>query len=498
MQEKIIAMLKDAYPDLDFSVGTPFYEMVVRPMAFLWAAQKEGVNELLASNNLADVASMSNSDMDRLMTRFLESRKKGSVVSGIARFIFSKRRDYVVQKDTVLSASQNRQYRVIGDIYAPSASLVGDAYNGYIVDVPVESVGIGSAYDIYSGETFSVEEVSINQYLIKSYFPIDGTLGGYTESNEEFLNRVKGNLSSKTLSTYRGIRATLLEKFNISAIVTVGIRDNEMKRDMIDLPTKDGGVRVHRGSMADVYLKLPFRIVDGLSLPLGFPYLYKGKSVVDDPKQLAHLWNTDVNIAKLASQTSGMNYFDDEVIGLRGSRQETLPWLNYSPNVVDTMQSLTSQTSSLDAVQDFLNDQDKESVHSDNMAKQMWPILVRATLRISDTRGDYAGTLAKNLFIDYINTLSPGQYPKTADISAWLRNKGIQVVHTPINMSGHYITDDLQIQEYGIQFYRSPSSSLLQPVEEDSLRFIVTDESQLSLKTCCFYTNDDLVTVEVI
>lgn len=498
MQEKIIAMLKDYYPELDFSVGTPFYELVVRPMAFLWASQREGVNELLAANNLADVESMSKEDMDRLMTRFLETRKQGSIVAGVARFVFTKRKDYVIQRDTVLYASQGRQYRVIGDIYAPSAYLVGDQYNGYIVDVPIESMGVGSQYDIYSGENFYVTDELLLQYIRKCYFPVDGTLGGYTESNTEFLDRVKGNLSAKTLSTYRGIRAAVLEKFNIPDIVTVGIRDSEMKRDMIDLPTKDGGVRVHRGSMADVYLKLPYRIVDGLSLPLGFPYLYRGKSVVDDPKHLAQLWNQDVNVAKLAAQTSGMNYFDDEVIGLRGSRSETIPWLSYSPTVVETMQSLTSQTSSLESVQTFLNDNDLESVHSDNLAKQMWPILVMATIKISDSRGDYAGALAKKLFIDYVNTLSPGQYPKTADISAWLRNQSIQVVHTPIMMSGHYITDDLQMQEYGIQFFRSPSNSLLQPTEEDSLRFIVTQESQLSLKTCCFYTNDDLVNVEVI
>lgn len=498
MKDKILQMLKDYYPDIDFSVGTPFYELVVRPMAFLWSSQKEGINELLSANNLADVESMSESDMDRLMSRFLEYRKRGSIVSCIARFVFSKRRDYIIPRDTILTASQGRTYRVIKDIYAPSASVIGDQYNGYIVDVPVESTGIGYKYDVYAGESFTINDDILSPLLKKGYFPISGTLGGLTETNTQFLERVKGNLSSRTLTTYRGIRASILDRFNISNVVTVGIRDPEMRRDLVDLPTKDGGVRVHRGGMADIYLKLPYRVVDGLAYPLGFPYSYVGKSIVDDPKNLMYLWNKDVNVAKLAAQTSGMNYFDDDVIGLRGSKVETIPWLSYTPSVANSMQSLTSQATTLESVQDYLNDPDLESVHSDSLAKQMWPIVVKAHLQISDSRGDYAASLAKQLLIDYINTLNPGQYPKWSDISTWLRTNSIQVIHNPINMVGYYITDDLQMQLYGTQFQRTPSNSLLQPLEEDSLRFIVTNESQLSLNTCCFYTNTELVTVEVI
>jgi hypothetical protein len=58
----IINILKEAYPELDCSPGTPFYELAVRPMSYLWTRHEEGNAELTSGAYLENYATMSEED----------------------------------------------------------------------------------------------------------------------------------------------------------------------------------------------------------------------------------------------------------------------------------------------------------------------------------------------------------------------------------------------------------------------------------------------------
>ena len=53
------------------------------------------------------------------------------------------------------------------------------------------------------------------------------------------------------------------------------------------------------------------------------------------------------------------------------------------------------------------------------------------------------------------------------------------------------------MERIGLDLYRQPQDSILRPLESDSLKFIIEDRSQISMRTCCWYTNEDLIKVDV-
>jgi hypothetical protein len=477
MEQYIIGLLKDYYPTLDSGPGTPFYEYVVRPMAFLWTRHEEGEDEKMAAVTLADPENMNAEDLDRIMTRFFEYRKAGKPVLATARIVLKERRDYYIPKGTVVEASGGRIFITTADAYYSSLEIPGNPTDGYIIEINVESIGDGNAFNVYANETAKVSG-TIADFVKLAYFPQDSTDGGLTENNTQFFNRVRSSATLKNLTTYRGVKGTLYENFNLLSVTPIGIRDSEMRRDLVELPSPTGSYTVHRGGMADVYVRVsPFTITPGYKAPLGFPYSYRGVSVEDRPTELMAQWNA-------------LDFGDIDIF-MRGSVYETVTGLSSQTY----MQSLTS---AIGPIQDFVTDEDKEAIHSDNIVKQHWPLLVRATIRISDSRGTDAIPIAKQAFVDYVNNLASDDFPNVTDVGHALRKAGVTIVHTPMSLDCYYLNETLRMERIGLELFRYPVTSLLKPVESDSLKFTVEAESQISPRTTFFYTNIYLVNIEVV
>ena len=469
-EQLILKMLQEYYPDIALGPGTPIYEMVIRPMAFLWSKHSEGIKELYLANSLAYPTYMSTDDMDRIMTRYFETRKVGTTVYGIVRIIFKVARNYSILKGTIFQASNNRTYQTTTDTYLTASQMSGDTQSGYIVDIEVESTGIGNKYNAKANESVKVPD-ELSPYVLSAYFPASTSDGGIVEDNKAFYDRVKNNVSLKNLTTYRGARAELRDKLNITDAVTVGIKDSEMRRDLFELPSETGVFTVHRGSLADIYIRNdPYVVVTGFQSPLGFPYSFNGISVVDNPASLMTAWN--------AMNFQGINR------NIRGTIYETLP--------IPASTQMSTLTSSIREVQDYVSNVNNEAIHSDNLVKQMWPIVVRFDLKISDTS---MSTIAKTAVVSYVNNLKSGEYPQADNVIKALKDAGVLHVQTPIYMEAYYLKENLIMEKFGMNLVRNPSDSLLVPSETDSLKFTVSVQSQISIRTCMFYTNPDLVNI---
>lgn len=475
MEEKVLQMIKEAYPDLDAGVGTPFYEMVVRPLAFLWQRHEEGATELLAANVLENYQEMSEEDMDRLMTRFFETRKTGTNVYATIRIIFDTLRDYYVPQGMVIEASDRRLYNTTRDFYFSQLEIPGNADDGYYVDVTVMSQGVGNTFNLAMNEVVTVNDAALITYIRKSYVLQDSSDGGIIESNIEFYNRVRNSITLKNLTNYRSTRGVIMENFNVNEVVPIGLRDPEMRRDLIEVP---GVGIIHRGGMSDLYVRAePFSIIQGYKSPLGFPYAFNGKSVETDPDGLMLAWN-------------GIEW-DDFDIYTRGSVLEALPGLTPATNMF-------SLTSNIQPVHDFATHTEHEALHSQNLVRQMWPLVVRGTIRISDPRGQEAAVIARDAAVKYIMGLTGAVAPKVSELAHAIRNAGVLIVHLPMELDCYYIAENLDMQRFGLNELRIPSTSVLKPIEEDGLKFVLDDDTQMSIRTCVFYTNGNLITIEVV
>ena len=476
MEEKILEMLKEAYPDLDSGVGTPFYELVVRPMAFLWSRHQDGITEIADANVLENYATMKEDDLDRIMTRYFATRKRGVQVFATVRIVFDTLRDYYVQTGVTVTASDNRPYTVVRDYYFAQNELPGNATDGYYIDVSVSSAGVGNTYNLNLGDVVEINDTALSPYIKKSYVLQDSSDGGLVETNAQFYSRVKNAMTLKNLTAYRATKGILTENFNVNEVVPIGLRDSEMRRDLTEVP---GTGVIHRGGMADLYVRAePYTILKGYKAPLGFPYAYAGKSVETDPNGLMMLWNA----IDWASETDIYN---------RGSILEDIAGLSPQTNMF-------TLTSNIQPLHDFATHTEQEALHSNNLVKQMWPLVVRAKIRISDYRGSSILDTARSAAVKYIMGLSGSRAPKVSELAHALRNAGVQIVHLPMELECYYLAENLDMQKFGLNKTRVPATSLLKPVEEDGLKFILDDDTQMSIRTCVFYTNMNLINIEVV
>lgn len=472
-EKLIVAMLKEYYPDLDVGPGTPFYEMVVRPNAFLWSRHSEGIKEVILGTSFANPELMQAEDLDRMMTRTFEERKVGKSVYGVVRLVLNSKRKYSILEGTVFSASGDRAYFAAADTYILPDQLTGDDKSGYIIDLQVVSDGTGNKFNGKANESVTPPN-ELEPYVKKCYFPVDTTDGGVNESNLDFFNRIKNNVTLKNLTTYRGVRAVALEKFNLKDIVVVGLRDPEMRRDLYELPSESGVFTIHRGSMNDTYVRNePYVVVSGYTAPLGFPYSLQGISVATNPDGLLNQWN--------ALQ------FPDVDIYTRGSSYEVLP---LSPNM-----KMSTLTSSIKDIQNFFSDGHYEALHSDDMIKQMWPLVTRIKVKVS---GNAPIDAIKTMLVYYISGLRSGQYPQVGNIINMVKEAGATYVHLPVEVEAYYLKENLVMEKIGLNKQCYPEDALLQPLEDDSLMFKCRTKTQMSIRTCFFYTNKDLITVEVV
>lgn len=474
METKILQVLADTYPNLDCGPGTPVYEMVVRPIALLWSRQAAGATELLDSVSFENYRTMDEAHLDRLMNRYFLTRRSGSYVTGVVRVVFGSKVDVYIRAGEIWEASNNRTYEVLSDHFVTKEELPGDDINGYYVDVAVRSTATGQTYNAVTNDAVTVTGSSASS-VRRAYFLSDTSDGGIVESNYVFYNRGKDELAQRGLYSYKSVKAILRDNFRtIQEVVPIGIRDNEMIRDLVNIR---GTGTVHIGGKCDIYVRTnAFKITSGYQAPLGFPMSFNGYSLASEPEQLMQAWNA----ANLTPTDTA----------LRGSVRESVPLLTpASP--------MTSLTSDITAIDDFVLNSTNELLHTDNLVKQMWPLVFTASITVSDTESAEAIATVKSTIAQYVNELRGEDAPQVAEIAHLIRDAGVMQVHLPIDVKCYYLTEDLRMERIGLDLYRQPVDSILRPTESDSLTFIIEDRSQISLRTCCWYTNEDLINVTV-
>lgn len=160
METQVLQILSDTYPNLDCGPGTPVYEMVVRPISLLWSRQAEGIDELLGSLDLSNYMSMSEEDLERILSRYFANRRTGNYVSGVVRVVYGNKIDAYISAGEVCEASNNRAYEVLTDHFISKDELPGDDINGYYVDVAVRSVGTGNQYNAAANDAVTLTGTS--------------------------------------------------------------------------------------------------------------------------------------------------------------------------------------------------------------------------------------------------------------------------------------------------------------------------------------------------
>jgi hypothetical protein len=248
-----VLYLKERYPELDLRRGTAIRDLVLAPLAELFAATitKVWTFDKLFRGELPLDDETYQKFIETLGKNFLVERKYGERASGTVRVYVAKKKTYKVPAGTKFYISDNL-YLIAPEeyVFLPEELNFNALEGSWFFDVAVVAPEVGSQYNTPAGT--KVEPEPFDGFVLSAEVVQDITGGEDVETIEAYLQRVQKSLTTRTLVSPRAIQTTLLETFDDLLVVTsVGFGDPEMWRDWKEF----FGVYAHTGGHVDIWLK---------------------------------------------------------------------------------------------------------------------------------------------------------------------------------------------------------------------------------------------------
>lgn len=186
------------------------------------------------NQSLSDVATMSESTLDNIGANFLVNRITGTKATGVIKLYFSSPQAIVVPKGTIFSTSDGLEYSTVVSYTISKAAMNSnrDDYPLYnTADIQVESVGQGAEYNRNPGEISKNVTFAGTPAKISNLNPITG--GTVVETNEQYYERIKENITGPNVSSASGLKKLISNNFpNYTSIKIIGAGSPFMQRDL--------------------------------------------------------------------------------------------------------------------------------------------------------------------------------------------------------------------------------------------------------------------------
>jgi hypothetical protein len=260
----VIDMLRTVRPDVPLRRGTVLRELLVRPVAEIYAADTRRVEESMRSRSLKLMQESGIADTDEvnaILSNFSTSLYEGKNASGYLFVQVEADSVYSISSDTVFSTEDGLEYTVTDAYVVTSSEVSGDGYlelkqtdNGlWYFLVPVYAKEVGAKYEIEAGVRLSVEPEFSGFVSATSYAKFSGGLDAETVSDA--VSELMSAVSLRGLGSRLSIKSTLLDKNagNFAGQVldcsVVGYGDAEQIRD------KTNVFGVATGGKVDLFIR---------------------------------------------------------------------------------------------------------------------------------------------------------------------------------------------------------------------------------------------------
>jgi len=234
-EDFIRTIVQERFPTLDVRKGTALYRLVIKPAALLIEPYRRMQNVLRRNQTILAFEDMLEYELDQLMANYFIDRRTSSTATGIVRVYVSEAVELAIPLSARFSTNTGLIFQPSSPVVATAAELLLNESGGYYyADVPVIAEAPGADYVIESGTIVNFEGVSADFVDNPS-----ATAGGQNiESNSELVERSRGTIATRTLTSENGIRATLLDNFDsVTGVDVIGYLDAEMERDVIQAVT---------------------------------------------------------------------------------------------------------------------------------------------------------------------------------------------------------------------------------------------------------------------
>ena len=230
--------LVQAFPDLATKEGDTVTDLLNKPATLLWDPIVREITRVRRNLSFNDPSTLTEAEADALGANFFSNRRKGKFARGSGRIFFNSPQNISITPVNFFSSKGGLHFfpSEVQSIRTAEMLLNVTTDGIYYFDVNTISESPGAKYRIGPNELVSVANVpaAVRVQNLRRF-----GFGENEEGTQEFVDRVRQELSERSLVTLRGIAAKLLNNFpEVNRLNVVGFGDPEMGRDVI----KGGGL----------------------------------------------------------------------------------------------------------------------------------------------------------------------------------------------------------------------------------------------------------------
>lgn len=260
----VIDMLQTAHPGISLRRGSVLRELLVRPMAELYAADAKRLNESMAARSLLlmkEAGTASDDEINAILSNFSTSLYKGKTAAGTLMVQVEEESVYVVPDTAIFSTDDGREFKVSRTYTITPADVSGPEYielkcsetGLYYFLLPVQAVSPGSMYNVDAGVRFSMNPEFNGLVAATSYEKFVGGLDAQTIG--EAISELESAVSLRGMASRAAMVSTLLDRNagNFGGVVLAcsiaGYGDAEQLRD------KSNVFGVSTGGKVDLFVR---------------------------------------------------------------------------------------------------------------------------------------------------------------------------------------------------------------------------------------------------
>jgi hypothetical protein len=224
--------VRQEFPDLAITDVDALTDTLISPMRVLLDPIVREVKLTKLRSSLANVESLSDAEVDALMSNFFEPRRSGGFAVGVIRCFFANPLSVSLTiANPAFGPGGIRFFPTVPQQITADQMLLNQSGSEFYFDVNYTAENRGDEYNIEADQVTSVANLPVATRVSNLRRFRDGSP---RENSVDYVARVSTKLSDRTLTVIRGIISELFDNFpTLEKLQVIGFGDPEMERDVI-------------------------------------------------------------------------------------------------------------------------------------------------------------------------------------------------------------------------------------------------------------------------
>lgn len=234
----IIERIKAQDPEIDVREGSGVYDLLINPLSSILSAYQTDHIKIKNRQGITNIEELTESELDAVAANYLAKRNTGNLSQGYIKMYFRTPKSVTIPRGTKFTDESGLlEFETVNayDIskYQMSKNL-SDFPNYDTGPIFVQAVSPGAEYNIPAGSISNIKTGAISPLKVNNTEAF--ALGDDSETNPEFLERLKNNLYNLSLGSPNGLKTQIKEqKSSVVDVEIIGAGDRLMVRDLTKL-----------------------------------------------------------------------------------------------------------------------------------------------------------------------------------------------------------------------------------------------------------------------